>query len=207
MHSRKPTRREREKARQKNEILEAARNLFSEKEFHNVSMQELADKAEFAVGTLYNFFKNKEALYGALITDMTEQYHATILQALEGEDDTEEKLRRFVVAKGDHFRENKELVRLFLSVTRQSKYIGLVKLAAEVRQRQIQFLDTLAAVFDKGVREGCFAAIATSRHLAIALDSLINTLLLLWIESPEENPYPEDPDVILNIFFKGLMAP
>ncbi|HAO20045.1 MAG TPA: TetR/AcrR family transcriptional regulator, partial [Desulfobacteraceae bacterium] len=45
-------RREREKLRQRREMLDAALKLFSEKGFHNVSMHEIARNAEFAIGTL-----------------------------------------------------------------------------------------------------------------------------------------------------------
>ena len=46
-------RREREKMRQRKEMLDAALDLFSEKGYHNASMQEIAHKSEFAIGTLY----------------------------------------------------------------------------------------------------------------------------------------------------------
>ena len=74
-------RRERERIRQRNEMLAAALALFSEKGYHNVSMQEIAEKAEFAVGTLYKFFKNKEDLYKALISAQADRFHAALTEA------------------------------------------------------------------------------------------------------------------------------
>lgn len=59
----KLSRRQRERRRHKGEILSAALELFSEKGFHEVSMQAIAAQAEFATGTLYNFFASKEALF------------------------------------------------------------------------------------------------------------------------------------------------
>jgi hypothetical protein len=49
--------------------------------------------------------------------------------------------------------------------------------------------------------------IADPYYLAVALDSLTNAFLFLWLEAPERHPYPEDPDIILNILFKGLVDP
>ncbi len=68
-------RRERERLRQREELLTAALDLFSEKGYHNVSMHEIAQRAEFAVGTVYKFFRNKEDLYKALITAKVAEYH------------------------------------------------------------------------------------------------------------------------------------
>jgi hypothetical protein len=31
--------------------------------------------------------------------------------------------------------------------------------------------------------------------------------LFLWLEAPESHPYPEEPDTILDILFKGLVEP
>ena len=49
--------------------------------------------------------------------------------------------------------------------------------------------------------------IADPYYLAVAIESLTNAFLFLWVEAPERHPYPEDPDTILNILFKGLIAP
>ncbi len=45
-------RREREKLRLREDLLAAALELFSESGYHNVSMREIAQRAEFAVGTV-----------------------------------------------------------------------------------------------------------------------------------------------------------
>jgi len=59
MQEEKPPRREREKLRQRQEMLAVALNLFSKKGYHNVSMHEVAERAEFAIGTLYKFFRTR----------------------------------------------------------------------------------------------------------------------------------------------------
>ena len=56
------SRKQRERLRHRQEILDMALKLFSERGFHNVSMQQIAEASEFAVGTLYNFFQSKEML-------------------------------------------------------------------------------------------------------------------------------------------------
>ena len=59
MTDQKLPRREREKLQQRREMLAAALDLFSQKGYHNVSIQEIAEKAEFAIGTLINFSRAK----------------------------------------------------------------------------------------------------------------------------------------------------
>lgn len=61
-----PERKEREKRERKEQILEAARKLFQERGFLNVTMSDIAESAELSIGTLYLYFKNKDDIYAGL---------------------------------------------------------------------------------------------------------------------------------------------
>jgi len=201
------SRREREKLRQRKEILAAALRLFSEKGYHNVSMQEIAETAEFAIGTLYKFFQNKEDLYKALVMEQCDRFEAAFLAAIEGPGDEIERLRNFVRVHGDMFRANLSFIRLFLAESKGASFNLKAGLDEDLRKRLYGFLEKLALVFESGMNNQRFQKIADPYALAVALDSVIDSFLLHWVASPERHPYPEDPDVILNIFFKGLIPP
>ena len=59
-------RREREKERRRNEIIDAAEKVFFAKGLANATMDDVAEEAELSKGTLYLYFKNKEELYLAI---------------------------------------------------------------------------------------------------------------------------------------------
>ena len=201
------SRREREKLLQRQEILAVALTLFSEKGYHNVSMQEVAGKAEFAIGTLYKFFQNKEDLYRVLVLEECEKFYDAFDRALEEPGDEVEKLRKYVRTKGEIFRSNISFIRLYLAESRGANFAIKRDLSDEVRKRYFVFLERLASVFDSGMKNKRFKDISGAFKLAVALDSVVNSFLLLWLDAPERNPYPEDPDAILDIFFKGLIDP
>ena len=205
MKDKKLSRREREKLRQRQEMLAAALELFSEKGYHNVSMHEIAEKAEFAVGTLYKFFRNKEDLYKSLIAEQADRFHEALTRAIEEADDEIEKLRNYVKAKREVFAANISVIRLYFAETGGTSFSVKAGFDKEIRERYEQFLHTLASVFESGIKRKRFRKIAEPYQLAVALDSLCNAFLLLWLEAPDDRPFPEDPDVILNILFKGLV--
>ena len=64
---------------------------------------------------------------------------------------------------------------------------------------------TLALIFESGMKRKRFMRIADPYYLAVALDSITNAFFFLWLEAPERHPYPENPDTILDILFKGLI--
>ena len=66
--------RERKKERTRQGILAAAHELFLSKSYEETTMEEIAERAEQAVGTLYNYFTSKGALLLALIADTDERY-------------------------------------------------------------------------------------------------------------------------------------
>jgi len=207
MESNSLPRREREKLRQRQDMLAAALQLFSEKGYHNVSMHEIAQNSEFAIGTLYKFFKNKEDLYKALILEQVEKFEEALTKAIEEPDDEVEKLRNYVRTKGQMFRDNISMVRLYFAETRGASFNITAGLDHEIRDRYGPFLETLASIFKSGIDRKRFVKIADPYHLAVAIESLTNGFLFLWVEAPERHPYPEDPDAILNILFKGLIGP
>jgi TetR/AcrR family transcriptional regulator len=207
MEDQKLPRREREKLRQRQEMLAAGLDLFSQKGYHNVSMHEIAEKAEFAIGTLYKFFQNKEELYKALVLEQCDQFEAALIQAIETPDDEIEKLRNYVRTRSERFRSNLPFVRLFLAESRGVSFSIKAGLNEELRKRYSNFLERLATIFDRGIKKQRFKKIAGPYYLAAALDSIVDASLLLWLDAPERHPYPEDPDAILNIFFKGLIDP
>jgi len=197
-------RRERNKERQRREMLEAALDLFSEKGYHNVTMHEIAHKAEFAIGTLYKYFRNKEDLYRALMLEKADEFRKVLRAALDEQDDEVHKLRHYIKAKSEFFRDHLPLIRLYYSETYGESFNLKSGLDAEIRRRHDELLHILASIFDSGMRKKRFKRITDPYSLAIALDGITTAFLFEWIEAPEHRPFPEDPDVIMNILFKGL---
>jgi TetR/AcrR family transcriptional regulator len=200
-------RREREKLRQRQEILTTALDLFSQKGYHNVAMHEIAEKAEFAIGTLYKFFQNKEDLYKTIVLERCDDFERGCRLTLEHAGDEVERLRHYVRFRCERFRDNLPFVRLYLAERRGVGFNLKAGLDDEVRTRYYRILQKLAAVFASGIENQRFKKIADPYYLAVALDSVLDASLLLWLDAPERHPYPEDPDAILNIFFQGLIEP
>ena len=62
-----PGRNERRKARTRAALLAAAQRLFGEQGFDATTVAEIADAADVAIGSFYNYFDTKDALLGALL--------------------------------------------------------------------------------------------------------------------------------------------
>ena len=65
-------RKEREKERRRQQIIVAAKRVFSDKGFNKATMEDIAKEAELSPGTLYLYFKDKDALIATLVEDSFE---------------------------------------------------------------------------------------------------------------------------------------
>lgn len=74
-------------------IEEAAFELFMEQGYHATSMRQIADKAELALGGIYNHFSSKEEIFTAILMDK-HPYKQILPLVLAAKGDTAEELIR-----------------------------------------------------------------------------------------------------------------
>jgi len=205
VYYKKLPRRERERLRRRNEMLAAALKLFSEKGYYNVSMHEIAQKAEFAIGTLYKFFRNKEDLYKTLIRSAAEEYHRILKDVLEQETDVLSSVKNYIAAKAEFFSDNFSTLRLYLAETQGASFNIKAGLDQDIHKLYDKFILRLASVLETGVRRKVFREM-DPYHMAVALEGLTNAFLFCWLEDPEQHPYGANVPVIRDIFLKGVLA-
>ena len=76
------------------EILEAATQVFSEKDFHEVLIDEIAEAGGIGKGTVYRYFRTKEELYQATIEHGLAKLDKVLSDALPEEGSPTERLAR-----------------------------------------------------------------------------------------------------------------
>src|SRR5271168_2503520 len=84
---RPPRRRDEARALFRNAILDAAEAVFAERGFHGARIQDIAERARIAVGTVYNHFDQKDDVLSALLEERTE---GLLAQVLAGGNDPKE---------------------------------------------------------------------------------------------------------------------
>ena len=79
-------------------ILDAAREEFGERGFSDSSIVGITQRAGVALGTFYTYFESKEALFRALVRDMSEQVRDSVGPALGEAEDALDGERRALEA-------------------------------------------------------------------------------------------------------------
>lgn len=109
------SRKERDRQLREDDILSSAQRLFAEKGYHLTTMEEIAKNAEYATGTLYRYFKDKNDLYLSLMTREAERFIDHMVEVLDDCDSSEDKLRMMVFAHFDYYEKHKEFFLLYVN--------------------------------------------------------------------------------------------
>ncbi len=134
----------------KSDIVKAAGHLFETKEYDKTTMQDVMQTLGIAKGTIYHYFKSKEALLEAVIesiVDMNIEKMQTIIEETKG--NALEKIRA-VVEKGNLFVHNRDFLEHLKRRGNDALHIRL--LAATV----IKEAPLYAKLIQQGCEEGIF---------------------------------------------------
>jgi len=199
------SRREQDRLRHREMMLRAALDLFSQKGFSNVSMNEIAQTAEFAIGTLYKFFKNKEDIYNTLLMEIADRFHAAIIGVLEEKIDYHLRIQKYIRNCGGIFMANAKAVRLYFAET----FGGNFHIRSALTKKLQAYYDAdeaaLSKIFAEGIREGLYHPIDPD-YLAMTLNNTVTAFLFKWLDDPEKHPFEANIPIIETIFFKGIMV-
>ena len=67
----------------RNQILECAKDIFSHKGYHKTHVEDILQEARIGKGTFYQYFKNKEDLFIALLVQFLDDWEKAVLTTCE----------------------------------------------------------------------------------------------------------------------------
>lgn len=200
----KVPRKERERLQRQRELLEAAEEVFSLKGFHNATIQEISEKSEFAVGSIYHMFAGKDEVYLALLRMRFEEYLITLDERWERVKDPLEKVRVFIQTRFEFFYEHRTLFRLFLTTTYGPQWDVRNGLEEKLINRYEEHLKLLAEIVEEGIRKKFFVG-DDPFGMALAIEGMINAFVGYWIRNKDKEFSFPKKTTVEEVFFKGIL--
>ena len=204
--AKKQSRKEKEYERHKEEILSAARSVFAKKGFEKASISEIAKEADFSVGTLYNFFESKKALFDALLNSQV----VTIAEQLEEIHNKYENPIERILQQLDGvvklFIEKMDLLKLWYDIMGMPLSHNLESLPKGVREIEKQSFQRMVDNFSEAISQNLIIMIDPF-YLAIAFQGIIYSFIAAYVEDPEKHPLEQTLEDAKTIFFKSILTP
>ena len=197
-------RKEREKQCHRREILNAALKLFSEKSFHDVSMQEIADESEFSVGTLYNFFENKDTLFSELIRDCAKKIKDALAPLLQNDEIETKKLSKYIRAHKQIVNENVRSIKMYLLQCPNSFLTFKLDIDPVADAVRDEIRSMVSDVFKSGISKGLFREISPDIG-ALLLNAQLESVSLQYVMRPAMTSIDDGILEIEKLFMTGIL--
>jgi AcrR family transcriptional regulator len=205
-------RKEREKERRRQQIIVAAKRVFSDKGFSKATMEDIAKEAELSPGTLYLYFKNKEELYASLSLRILQYLHIRVSHVnKEPGLDPEKKLDALIEAMYDVYEFDPMIIINMFHLQSSETLRNLSdELLLEIKDLSRKSIGSFASIFKEGMDSGIFA----DRH-PVALADIFWSLfsgVVLWEASKKvidakKDYLKETLRTSFEIFKAGIMKP
>ena len=139
------------------QLLDAAEDLFGRKGFHEATLREVAELAEFSVGSVYSFFDNKDDLFRQIFQRRGEEFGPALRAALRpGVGSPTEQLHRLVDVEVGFFRDHPRFGRVYLRYANATTMAVDRAVDAEVVANYTEWLALQADLFARGQASGEF---------------------------------------------------
>ena len=177
--SRGEGRRERKKRETRERIFETARQLFLEDGFEATTVEQIAEAADIAQTTFFNYFQNKGAVLREMTSEVSDHLEAMLEQELANPGTAEQRIRRFTVRVVQSIDQAEGLARDVLQeLLRTSSRPG------DALPYLSRVYDPFTAILSEGQVEGNVRGDLEARLLAELVIGILNTALLGWLDDP-----------------------
>ncbi len=198
----------RDKLLRRADILNAATRVFAEKGYHQATMLDIAKQAEYAVGTLYLYFKDKQALYFALTEEKIDDLFRKIKDKIRSAQGSLEKIRVLVEEEFVYFEENKDFFRIYFSEEGVGKWAIKDKPSLAIMEKSMRFIGYTSGIICQAQEEGVIRKGLDPQKTANLLGGMIKSLIIPWLRDSRSGGEGLKglSGFVLNVFLNGTAA-
>jgi TetR/AcrR family fatty acid metabolism transcriptional regulator len=191
------------KRKKKDQIIEAAVDVFAEKGFFNAKVTDVAKKAKVADGTIYNYFKSKDDLLINLFEIKMEGILTQFKKKIVETNDPVENLKEFVTLHFNIIKNDKKLAEVFQVELRQSTKF----LKNYHNQKFTEYLNIIADIIDRGKKAGFFRESINTQLIKLLIFGSIDEIARQWILGAEKKySIHEAAEQVFEVLVGGIIT-
>ena len=206
MNTNSLTRKERDKRLRKTDLLSAAEHLFALKGYDRATMQDIAKEAQYATGTAYLYFKDKESLYFSLLEEKISDMMSIIKEKTAGAKDIREELNILIYESLVFFENNQDFFHIFVSETSRFRWVIDSKINSS--KLMSEHMSYLADIIRKAQRHKVIRSDFKAEHVTDIFTAILSTVIvgLLKEKTGQFGEIKDTADYILDLFMNGVRA-
>lgn len=198
---RKPSRKDRLREIQREAILDAAEEVFATEGFHRAKMRNIAEKADFAAGSLYNYFSSKEDIFLSLMERRMDVLYRRLKETMDSDLDFIHQVFKLAAIHVAFMDEHRSFFTIFVSMGLGAD-LGLpVQLGERAYQQYRRYAGLIEELINRGIHERVLREIPTG-SVSSMLMGMINAAVCDWCREPAVSFARKWP-LLIELFFNG----
>jgi TetR/AcrR family fatty acid metabolism transcriptional regulator len=181
-------------------ILDAAIDVIAENGFFNARINEIAQRAGVADGTVYLYFKNKEHILRDAIASVFQQFFAQIRDGLDEATTCRDRLEIIARLHLEALSERRNLAILMQTELRQSANF----IEGFSHQHIIDYLNLVRGVVKQGVESGELRAGISDRIVAHCLFGALDEIVSSWVFGRRVFDATTTAHEVVDVLFNGI---
>lgn len=197
------SRRERHRLLRKADILRAAEHVFALKGYHKATIQDIAKEAQYATGTVYLYFTDKDALYFSILEEKLSDLLLLVKDKAAKVKDPRKKIEVIIYENLSFFEKNQDFFRIFTS--EENKW--LVKNKFSKLQAMLKYKEYCMEFIKQAQEENFIRRDFEPQQISDVLGSILVSVIfdLVQSKSPQKTDLKNMTDVVLDMFFNGAI--
>lgn len=182
-------------------ILAAALKRFARQGYAGTSVQDIVTAARVSKPALYYHFRDKAALYQALVAQAGDERLRLMREAVARAETLSGQLQELCAAVFDFTRSHRELMRLAFATAVAAP--GEVPREAHCFERGWESFQFIQELLERGLEAGALDRRFDSRALALGFGGLIHLRVLLHLAQPDQPLDRQAAKEVVDLFLSG----
>ena len=174
------SRKERERLRHRQEILDAAEKIFVRKGYHAATMEEIAQESEFAVGTLYTVFNGKNDIFNQLIKKAMNEFLSLFFDKVMKEESPDKALEMLVDIRLDLYTEHHSFFKVAFESIHEVRFDSNLPVPSTIVDHYNDYIENMSQKIRDGINSGIFID-EDPVFLVLTIDSIIHSFIMYWM--------------------------
>jgi len=186
-------------------ILTAAESILLRHGFKHTKMADVAEATGVSVGTLYNYFQNKEAVLQAIVEQHYERLEEQLALPFDSTD-PREQLAQLIGRVHEFIEENRDLFQLYFGAEFERHDSPTVAVRASPNSILEKISLRTRELLGHCLRLGRIRSDIPLNFLAWSLEATLKALLSDWYRDTEAFSLSRRANEIVSLFFSGAQA-
>ncbi|KJS66298.1 MAG: hypothetical protein JL50_12430 [Peptococcaceae bacterium BICA1-7] len=198
---RSQTRWDRKKELTRTKIIDITISLIEKQGFEQTSMEQIAEEADLAKGTLYNYFPNKGAVLAAYAQRTVHNYEPVWQKIIDSNPDTRSRFEALLEFCYEWLLHNKNSFKIYLI----SRLHDKVSLWSDPEDQRSGIQGVYESIIRRGQEEGEIRKDITAEAMAALFHSNMAAVIMGWLMQGESFPIRLALTNTIDLFLSGSL--